>query len=113
MGDPKIDMSVILELAGAGDLAALEALKQTAHYLGLGLAPIIYAFNPEAIIIGGRMAEVWALVEKQILDSCASRVSSLYLESTKIFPSTLQTKPSLMGAIALVLAQNFAAPNIV
>jgi predicted NBD/HSP70 family sugar kinase len=112
-GDTKVDVSLILELAARGDPTALEALRQTAHYLGLGLAPIIYALNPEAIIIGGRMTEVWALVEKQILDSCASRVSSLYLESTKIFPSTLHTKPSLMGAVALVLAQNFAAPNIV
>jgi N-acetylglucosamine repressor len=112
-GDAEVDMSLILELAGKGDLIALEALKETAGYLGLGLAPIIYALNPEAIIIGGRMAEVWPLVEQQILASCASRVSSLYLESTKIFPSTLHTKPSLMGAIALVLAQNFAAPNIV
>jgi len=112
-GDTKVDVSLILELAVRGDPTALEALRQTAHYLGLGLAPIIYALNPEAIIIGGRMTEVWALVEKQILDSCASRVSSLYLKSTKIFPSTLHTKPSLMGAVALVLAQNFAAPNIV
>jgi predicted NBD/HSP70 family sugar kinase len=112
-GDTKADMSLILELALRGDLTALEALQQTARYLGLGLAPIIYALNPEAIIIGGRMAEVWNLVEQQILDSCATRVSSLFLESTKIFPSTLHTKPSLMGAVALVLAQNFAAPNIV
>jgi predicted NBD/HSP70 family sugar kinase len=111
--EAKVDMGLILELAGRGDLIALEALKQTASYLGLGLAPIIYALNPEAIIIGGRMAEVWSLVEKQMIDSCARRVSSLYLESTKIFPSTLHTKPSLMGAVALVLAQNFAAPNIV
>jgi predicted NBD/HSP70 family sugar kinase len=111
--EAKVDMSLILELAGRGDLIALEALKQTASYLGLGLAPIIYALNPEAIIIGGRMAEVWSMVEKQVIDSCARRVSSLYLESTRIFPSTLHTKPSLMGAVALVLAQNFAAPNIV
>lgn len=111
--DSKIDMNLVVEQARAGHPLALEALKETARYLGIGLAPIIYALNPEAIVIGGKIAEVWPLLEQEALNSCAKRVSPLFLESTKIFASTLHVKPSLMGAIALVLAKNFAAPNIV
>ncbi len=111
--DPSEDMTGIVELAKHGNGAALEALKETAHYLGLGLAPIIYALNPEAIVIGGKIAEAWPMVEGDALKACARRVSPLFLESTKIFASTLHVKPSLMGAIALVLAQNFAAPKTV
>jgi glucokinase len=91
----------------------VETLDETARYLGMGLAPIIYALNPEAIVIGGKIAEAWPLLEEPTLTSCAQRVSPLFLETTKIFASTLHVKPSLMGAIALVQAQNFAAPNIV
>jgi predicted NBD/HSP70 family sugar kinase len=109
----KIDMSTIVELAREGHAHALEAIKETARYLGFGLAPIIYGLNPEAIVIGGKIAEAWPLVEREILDSCGQRVSPLFLESTKIFPSTLHVRPCLMGAIALVLAQRFAAPEIV
>jgi N-acetylglucosamine repressor len=111
--DSNIDMNLIVKLAGARDPYALEALQETARYLGAGLAPIIYALNPEAIVIGGKIAEVWPSLEEETLSSCAKRVSPLFLNSTKIFASTLHVKPSLMGAIALVLAQNFAVPNIV
>ena len=105
-------MDAIVKKATAGDPLALETLYETARYLGVGLAPIIYALNPEAIVIGGKIAEAWPLLEEETLKSCAQRVSSLFLETTKIFASTLHVKPSLMGAIALVLAQNFAVPNI-
>ena len=109
----KVDMNLIVELARDGHPQALEALKETAQYLGMGLAPIIYGLNPEAIVIGGKIAEAWPLVEQPILDSCAKRVSPLFLKPTQIFASTLHVRPCLMGAIAMVLAQNFAAPKTV
>jgi glucokinase len=106
-------MAAIVEMARDGRPEAVEALQETAQYLGLGLAPIIYGLNPEAIVIGGTIAEAWDLVEQDIRTACAKRVSPLLLENTKIFPSTLHVRPSLMGAIALVLAQSFAAPKTV
>ena len=108
-----INMDGIVKKATSGDRLAAGALNETARYLGMGLAPIIYALNPEAIVIGGKIAEAWPLLEETTLKSCSQRVSPLFLETTKIFASTLHVKPSLMGAIALVLAQNFAVPNIV
>lgn len=111
--ESQISMDRIVKKAIAGDPPAVETLDETARYLGMGLAPIIYALNPEAIVIGGKIAEAWPLLEEPTLTSCAQRVSPLFLETTKIFASTLHVKPSLMGAIALVQAQNFAAPNIV
>ncbi|MEW5976841.1 MAG: ROK family transcriptional regulator [Acidobacteriota bacterium] len=109
----KIDMNTIIDLARAGHPQATEALRETAGYLGIGLAPIIYGLNPEAIVIGGRIAEAWSLVESRIIEACAQRVSPIFLQNTKILPSTLHVRPCLMGAIALVLAQNFGAPEIV
>jgi N-acetylglucosamine repressor len=110
--DSPMDMGRIVEMARNGHPRALEAVKETAHYLGLGLAPIIYGLNPQAIVIGGKIAEVWPLVAGTLKDSLGGRVSPLYLNTTKIFASTLHVRPCLMGAIALVLAQDFAAPEI-
>ena len=107
-----MDMGRIVEMARNGHAQALETLKETASYLGLGLAPIIYGLNPEAIVIGGKIAEAWPLVAGTLKTSLAGRVSPLYLQNTKIFASTLHVKPCLMGAIALVLAQDFSAPDI-
>lgn len=110
--DSPMDMGRIVEMARNGHPRALEAVKETAHYLGLGLAPIIYGLNPQAIVIGGKIAEVWPLVAGTLKDALGGRVSPIYLNTTKIFASTLHVRPCLMGAIALVLAQDFAAPEI-
>jgi len=108
-----VDIEHVVAKALDGQPEAVAAVKETARYLGLGLAPIIYGINPEAIVIGGKITAAWPLLEKDMLDSCSKRVSRLLLEPTKIFPSALHVRPSLMGAIALVLAQNFAAPKTV
>jgi predicted NBD/HSP70 family sugar kinase len=107
-----IDMTRLVELARVGDPIALETVQETGRYLGLGIAPILYGLNPEAVVVGGKIAEIWQLISSCILDSLATRVSPAYLQTTKILPSSLHMRPSLMGSIALVLAQDFAAPYI-
>ncbi|MEW5979600.1 MAG: ROK family transcriptional regulator [Acidobacteriota bacterium] len=111
--DARIDVTMIVRLAREGHPAALEAIQETARYIGWGLAPIIYGFNPDAIVIAGKVVEDWSLVEKEIIDACATRVSQPFLGPTEILPSTLHVSPQLMGGIALVLAKNFAAPEII
>ena len=43
----------ICELARQGDRLALEAVKQQAYYLGIGLANLINIFTPDVIVLAG------------------------------------------------------------
>lgn len=106
------DLTSVIDLARSGDSTALETLCETGHYLGLGIGPILYGLNPEAVIIGGKIAEAWPLISAKLMESLSTRVSPRYLQSTKILASTLHIRPSLMGSIALVLAQDFSTPEI-
>jgi predicted NBD/HSP70 family sugar kinase len=107
----RIDMKFIVELASKGDAYAVATIKETAHYLGLGLAPIIYGLSPEKIILGGTIAEAWTLVEAEIWKACAERVSEPFLKNTTLVAAATEHKASLMGAISLVLARSFALPT--
>jgi len=109
---PTIDVRLIVDLANQGDDYAAATLHETAHYLGLGLAPIIYGLSPEVIVIGGALTRAWGLIGDTVRKACAERVSKPYLNNVKLAASTMQNNPSLMGAISMVLAQNFAAPEI-
>lgn len=106
------DFRVILELAKRGDAHATAALRQTARYLGLGLAPIIYGVGPEVIVLGGAIAEAWPLLVDEIWKACAERVSQPFIKNTRLEPSTLEGRAGLYGAISLVLARNFACPEL-
>ena len=95
-----------------GEPQAISALRQTAGYLGRGLIPVIYSINPGVIVLGGVIAEAWEIIYPEIRRVLASQVTRFYSSHVSIIPSTLEAKPSLVGAIALVLARAFSAPGL-
>src|SRR5207237_7677074 len=46
-------LAAIFDAARNGDQAATRVLKDTAHYLGVGIANLINLFNPQLILLGG------------------------------------------------------------
>jgi predicted NBD/HSP70 family sugar kinase len=93
------------------DKAALEALNETAHYIGIGLGNLLQGLSPEAIIIGGTIVKAWDLVIDEIR-SAAEGIVCQGIPATRIIPSTLGSDPALKGAFSLVLADKFASISI-
>jgi len=46
-------ITAIVEAAKQKDAAALQVLKETAHYLGAGIGNLVNIFNPQRVILGG------------------------------------------------------------
>jgi predicted NBD/HSP70 family sugar kinase len=92
---------------------AVEAIENTAAYLGRGLVPVIYSVNPELIVIGGPIARAWDLIYPVMMRELSQRASRFYLDHLSVTPTTLEARPSLVGAIALVLARAFAVPTAI
>ncbi len=108
----EIDIEELIKHSAAGNPRAIEALRQTATYLGRGLIPIIYSVNPEMIVLGGAITRAWEIVYPEIRRVLSAQVARFYSSHVTIMPSTLREQPSLTGAIALVLARAFAAPSL-
>ena len=102
----------LVERARSGDEAALAALAESAHYLGVGLAGIINALNPARIIIGGEITTGWDLVEARVRTATRARTLTAAAAETPIVTDDARTYPRLRGATALVVAPMFAAPEI-
>lgn len=98
----------VVSRARRGDSAAVEALRQTAEYLGRGLVPIAYSVNPELIVIGGPITEAWEIIYRELRRTLAAQVTRFYLDHLTIVRSSLEYKPSLVGCVALVLARAFS-----
>lgn len=97
----------ILSLALNGDVTALNALSSTAKYLGLGISNIVRMFDPQYVIIGGRIIRAWLLIQP-IIENILTLHSYHEKENTKkIIPSSLHQNPSLLGAAALSIQKIF------
>jgi N-acetylglucosamine repressor len=110
--EDEIAIEELIQRSTAGNPRAIEALRQTATYLGRGLIPIIYSVNPEVIVLGGAITRAWEIVYPEIRRVLAAQITRFYSSHVTITPSTLGDKPSLTGAIALVLVRGFAAPSL-
>ncbi|HVN81661.1 MAG TPA: ROK family transcriptional regulator [Terriglobia bacterium] len=104
----KVGIREVIEAARRGDHAARTALQSTAKYLGIGISNLLFGLNPELVTVGDELAGAWDLIEEEIVATVRGRVPSYYLEGVEIGPTSLKEAPSLLGAIALVLADIFS-----
>jgi len=112
----EVTIEELIARSAAGDPRAIEALRQTANYLGRGLIPIIYSINPGVIVLGGAITKAWEIIYPEIRRVLAAQVSRFFSSHVTVTPSALPSEvvdnPSLAGAIALVLARAFSAPSL-
>jgi len=107
-GSDDVNFANIMDLALRGERNARAALRETARYLGVGIANLIQGLAPEAVIVGGPIARVWPVIVEDLKASVDSSICRGF-PSTPIMESTLGPQPTLMGALSLVLASKFAS----
>jgi predicted NBD/HSP70 family sugar kinase len=95
----------VVERALGGEQAAIDALMETAHYLGIGISNLIAGLSPEAVVVGGTITRAWPIIAPS-LEETMQRSIRRGLPSARIVASTLN-EPTMMGAISLVLARKF------
>ena len=112
-GDQSIQISFpqLIELAQKGEKKAMAAVKETAHFIGIGLGNLIQGLSPDVIVVGGSIVKVWDLVSKEIQTAAEAGLCQ-GIPETRIIPSSLGPEPALMGAFSLVLANMFAPVSI-
>ena len=88
------------DLAKAGDKKAIDMWREFGNHLGSAIEAILYAYDPEKIILGGSVGQSLELYEDYIwaaLDNFAFKNS---LKNLRIEASELDN-PGLLGAAAL------------
>lgn len=110
-GREGVTFSQLVDLAFKGERAARAALKETAHYLGIGIANLLRGLAPQAVIVSGPIVRAWPMIADEVKGAVSSRICE-GLPHTQIIASTLGDQPTLMGAISLVLANKFASAHV-
>jgi predicted NBD/HSP70 family sugar kinase len=110
-GETAVDFELLVDLALGGETDALAALKETARYLGLGIANLTQGLSPEAVIVGGPVVRAWPLIAADVREAVGESICR-GLPPAQIIASTLGEQPTLMGALSLVLTTKFTPVSI-
>ncbi|PLT34712.1 ROK family glucokinase [Bacillus sp. V5-8f] len=98
----KLSSKDIFDSAQQGDQLAVEIIQKVSRYLGLGLANIANALNPEKIIIGGGVSKAGGKLLKPVQDWFRQYAFPRVGESTEIDIATLGNDAGVIGAAWLV-----------
>lgn len=88
-------------LAQVGNHQAIEFWRTYGHYLGAGLANLIYVLTPEAIIIGGGICESAEFFLPATLTEIEHRVLPTSREGLQVLVAQLGNQAGMVGAAKL------------
>jgi glucokinase-like ROK family protein len=104
-GDPsRLTAEMVADAAKRGDRVAWSTFDRAAEYLGLGIAGLINLFNPEAVFIGGGVAQAGDILFDKVRKTVNARALNKAAGGVAIMPATFGPRSAVMGAISLILS---------
>lgn len=101
----------VVRRARRGELAAREALEETGLQIGRGLAALVSTVNPGRIFVGGEVTAAWDILEAPMRRALAEGTLTDAGRTTPVIADGSPAEYRLLGAVALVAAPTFAAPQ--
>ena len=84
-----------------GDASAVAALRAIGHYLGIGIANVVWGLNPDVVVIDATMNEAWPLLEQFIKDEFPAGPGIINFRNLMLRPSRFGGEGSILGAATL------------
>ncbi|MCC9138410.1 ROK family transcriptional regulator [Pontibacter silvestris] len=103
----QIEPQLVIDAANNGDQYAINILSEIGISLGKGIAILIQLFNPELIILGGKIAEAKQYITTPIQHSINTYCMTQLREKTTIAVSELGKDAGIMGSVATVMENIF------
>lgn len=93
----------IFQASQDGDAFAQSVIRQIGFYFGIGIANVIYIYNPDEIVISDIMSGAGELMLESIRKTIRGRVTPELVEHLTIRYSHMKDNASLYGAAAIAV----------
>jgi glucokinase len=96
----RVTAQLVYEAANQGDELAREVVRDTARYLGTGVANLINVFNPEVVVICGGVTLAGDRLFGPLRQEVARRAFRPAVQACRIVPGELSGTAGVYGAVA-------------
>jgi glucokinase-like ROK family protein len=107
----RVTLPVVLQAAQEGDETALAVLRQAGRFLGIGIANLVNAFNPELFVLGGALSQAYPILVPVAEKTVAEKAMAKPAKSTRIVPSVHSKDACALGAVGSVLHKILTTSN--
>ena len=98
----KLDPLFISTQAEVGNPDVLKVLRGLGEEIGIGIADIVSILNPEIIIMGGGVSNLWKFFEVQLMATLKKWSNPLAIKHLRIVPSSLGNEAGIIGAAKII-----------
>jgi glucokinase len=95
-----ITAQIVYDAAKAGDAVASEIVRDTARYLGAGIANLLNIFNPDTVVIAGGVTAAGDALFVPLASELRRRAFGPAVRAAKIVPGSLPGTAGVVGAVA-------------
>lgn len=107
----RLTVPIIADAARAGDAVAREALDAIGHSLGIGIASLVNALNPELVVFGGILSLAWQFLQPAVTEEMQRRSLRWNREATQVVLAQHGFDACVMGGLAQVLQDILREPR--
>jgi glucokinase len=100
-----ITAQTVYAAASKGDRVAREVVRDTARFLGTGIANLLNIFNPEVVVIAGGVTQAGDALFEPLRAEVRRRAFKPAVDSCRIVPGSLPGTAGVVGAAATYLAK--------
>ncbi|MER7169358.1 ROK family transcriptional regulator [Micromonospora sp. NPDC000207] len=100
----------VFDAADRGDATAQTAVRQAGDWLGFGVANLVNIFNPELVIFGGTMRDLYLASAAQVRSRLNANALPACLEHVRLRTPKLGPDAPLLGAAELAFERLLADP---
>jgi glucokinase len=110
-GDPaRITAATVDQAAAQGDAVAAEVVRDTARFLGAGIASLVNIFNPDVVVLAGGVTQAGEGLFAPLRTEVRRRAFKSIADAARIVPGTLPGTAGVVGAAASFIAQYTGHP---
>ncbi|MBA3405539.1 MAG: ROK family protein [Gemmatimonadaceae bacterium] len=103
----RITAQTVFDASKRGDALALEVVRDTAHFLGVGISNLINIFNPDTVVVAGGVTQAGDLLFDPLRAEVRRRAFKPAVDACRIVPGALPLSAGVVGAVATFRAQTF------
>lgn len=106
----RITAQTVYAAAARGDAVAREVVRDTARFLGTGIANLLNIFNPDVVVLAGGVTQAGDALFDPLRHEVKRRAFRPAVEACRIVPGTLGGTAGMVGAVA-TFKQRYGEPG--
>jgi len=102
----KLTAAIVYKASKQGDAIAAEVVKETARFLGIGVANILNVYNPDVVVLAGGVAQAGDSLFVPLRAEVRRRAFKPAVDACRIVPGSLAGSAGMVGAVAAFLEEH-------